>query len=51
MNNLSNEDYKNILALISRASITGQEAVGTALLQQKIAKLLEPEAPKEEEKK
>ena len=46
---LTNEDYKNILALISRANITGQEATSVAILQQKISKLLEPvkEEPKE----
>ena len=42
MQTLTNEDYKNILALISRANITGQEATSVAILQQKLSKLLEP---------
>lgn len=49
MNDLTQEDYKNILLLINRAQITGNEATSVAILQQKIAKLLEPKV--EEEKK
>lgn len=40
---LTNEDIKNILVLISRANITGQEATATAILQNKLNKLLTPE--------
>lgn len=47
MNQLTQEDYKNILALISRANITGQEATSVAILQQKLAKLLQPDAQEE----
>ncbi len=39
-NTLTGEDYKNILALISRANITGQEATATAILQQKLSSLI-----------
>jgi hypothetical protein len=42
------EDLKNMLALINLAPIKGQEAVTVAILQQKIAKLIE--LPKEEPK-
>lgn len=48
-NTLTQEDYKNILLLISRANITGNEATATAILQQKLNVLLEP--VKEEPKK
>ena len=50
---LSQEDYKNILALIGRANITGQEAMATAVLQQKLSGMLQEEpikSVKEEEK-
>lgn len=43
MKELTNEDIKNILVLISRANITGQEATATAILQSKLSKLLTPE--------
>lgn len=46
---LTQEDYKNILLLISRAQITGNEATSVAILQQKLSGMLE--APKEEQKK
>ena len=46
--NLTQEDLKNILALISNAPIRGQEATAVALLQQKLIALLEP---KDEESK
>lgn len=39
----SNEELKNILILIGRANITGQEATATAILQQKIHNLITPE--------
>lgn len=39
------EELKNILVLIERASLTGKEALSVAVLQQKIAKMLE--APSE----
>ncbi len=39
---LTQEDYKNILALINRANITGGEAMATAILQQKLASYIEP---------
>lgn len=50
MNNFSQEEIKNILALISKAPITGEGALTVALLQQKLAKLLEPEEVKDEKK-
>lgn len=48
--NLTQDDYRNILALISNASIKGGDATAVAVLQQKIAKLLEPEEKKDEKK-
>ena len=42
MNELTQEDIRNIIALISVAQIKGQEATTVALLQQKLLKLLEP---------
>ncbi len=50
METLTQEDYKNILALIALAPIKGQEATTVALLQQKLVKLLTPEPIKEETK-
>ncbi len=46
--NLTQEEIKNILVLISRANITGNEATATAVLQQKLSGMLEKEveAPK-----
>lgn len=40
MNNLTQEDIKNILAVILIAPITGKEAVTIALLQQKLSGML-----------
>lgn len=55
MNNFTQEELKNILALINIAPIKGNEATTVALLQQKIFKMLTPETsekpkdlPKEE---
>lgn len=45
MNTLTQEDYKNILALISNTPIKGGEAMVVAVLQQKLTKLLTPENP------
>lgn len=42
MNEFTQEDYKNILALISKAPITGQDALVVAVLQQKLSNLLTP---------
>lgn len=47
---LTNEDYKNILLLISRAQITGNEATATAVLQQKLSGMLEKEVEAPEKK-
>jgi len=47
MNNLTQEDYKNILALISKASIVGAEAMVVAILQQKISALITAETKQE----
>ena len=49
MEQFTKEELNNILALISRAQITGQEATATAILQQKIVGLMTP--PVEEKKK
>lgn len=51
MENFTQEDIKNILALIAQVPIKGQEAITVAILQQKLSKLLNPEATKVEEKK
>ena len=52
MNNFSQEEIKNILVLIARANITGQEATSVAILQQKLSGLLEnPNTVVKEEKK
>lgn len=40
MEKLTQEDYKNILALIARANITGQEAMAVAILQNKLNKFI-----------
>lgn len=45
---LTQEEIKNILVLISRANITGQEATATAILQQKLSGMIESNLPKEE---
>ena len=48
------EEWKNILALISLAPISGKDALTVALLQQKISALItqpEPEVQKEFEEK
>lgn len=42
MKELTQEDIKNILALISVAPIKGLEATGVAVLQQKLLGLLTP---------
>lgn len=49
--NLSQEDIKNILILISKASISGAEATPVAILQQKLTALLTPEPAKEDKPK
>lgn len=51
MNNFNQEEIKNIITLIGRANITGQEATPTAILLQKLSSLLTPEDKKEEKKK
>ena len=48
MNNLTQEELKNILVLISRANITGAEATPVAILQQKITNLITPVEKTEE---
>lgn len=40
MTSLTIEELKNIVALINRAGITGEQAVTVAMLQQKLAKML-----------
>ena len=47
---LDKNDYTNILGLISRCNITGQEATIVAILQQKIGELLKPVGKKDEGK-
>jgi hypothetical protein len=43
---LTKEELRNLLAIVARAQITGAEATTVALLQQKIAAMLnEPEKP------
>lgn len=42
MEKLTQEDIKNIIALISVAPIKGQEATTVAILQQKLLSLLTP---------
>jgi hypothetical protein len=51
MNTLSQEELRNILALIARANISGQEAMAVAVLQQKINTMLAPEPVEETKKK
>lgn len=43
---LTQEDYKNIIALINRADIKGNEAMAVAVLQQKIASHMKEEPAK-----
>jgi hypothetical protein len=50
MNNFTQEELKNILALVNLAPIKGQDAVTVALLQQKLSGLITPPPVKEEEK-
>ena len=55
MNNLTQQDYQNILALISKTPITGEQSTTVAILMQKITALLQPiqpapEKPVEEKK-
>jgi len=45
---LTAADAKNILVLIARASITGQEAETVTAIQHKLASLIPAEEPKEE---
>lgn len=47
MNQLTNEELTNILALINRSQIQGQEAIVVAVLQQKIQNLLKEENGKQ----
>ena len=44
---LTKEDYNNILALINRCDLKGNEATAVAVLQQKLSKLMK-EFPVEE---
>ena len=47
---LTQEDYKNLLGLIAAAPINGSQALTVAILQQKLTKLLNPEPlPNEKE--
>ena len=50
METFTQEDLKNIAVLISKAPITGGEAMTVALLQQKIGKLLTPQEEKKDGK-
>ena len=47
---MNKEDYNNILALINRCALKGNEATAVAVLQQKIQKLIAelPEEKKED---
>lgn len=47
---LEQQDITNLLALISKANITGQEAMTVAMLQQKLQAMLTPELPAKKEK-
>ncbi len=47
---LTKQDIQNILALISKTNITGQEATTTALLQQKLMSMLNQPQIAEENK-
>lgn len=47
---LTAADAKNILVLIARANITGQEAETVTAIQHKLAAMIPAEAPKEEPK-
>lgn len=49
MSPFTQEDLKNLLVLISKAQITGQDAMTVAVLQQKLTKLLTPDEKKETE--
>jgi hypothetical protein len=46
MNQLTQEEITNLLALIKRANITGAEALPVAMLQQKLSALLTPTTEK-----
>jgi len=47
---LTQEDYKNLLAMINVTTIKGAEALTVAILQQKLTKLLTPDpVPNEKE--
>lgn len=48
---LTQQDITNILAVISKAPITGAEALTIAQLQIKLSNSLKPENPVKEEKK
>lgn len=48
---LTQEDWKNILVLISKATISGGEATTVAVLQQKLSGLLTPQEEKKDEGK
>lgn len=53
MDNFTSEDIRNIVVLISKAPITGNESITVALLLQKLNTILNTvakETPKEEEK-
>lgn len=45
---LTQEEIKNIIALINSAQIKGQDATTVALLQTKLVKLLDPKTKKDE---
>lgn len=51
MEQFTQEDLKNISILISKAPITGAEAMTVALLQQKIGKMVTPQEEKNDGKK
>lgn len=44
----TNEELKNLAVLLQRVDLKGNEALPVAMLQQKIAKLLTPEEPKDD---
>lgn len=46
MEKLNNEDYKNILRLLSRVDLKGNEAITLVVIQQKLSSLV-TEEPKE----
>jgi hypothetical protein len=45
---ITREDAQNILVMSEKVQISGKEAMAVAVLQSKLSKALEEEAPKEE---